>query len=457
MAFPKEFFWGAATASYQIEGGKSTRGESVWDQFCRIPGKTLDGHDGSVACDHYHRFREDIGLMKELGLGAYRFSFSWPRVQPGGAGAPSAEGLDFYDRLVDGLLEAGVTPWATLFHWDYPLEKYHAGGWLNGDSPAWFADYASILADRFGDRITNWMTFNEPQCFIGLGHFDGIHAPGLRLGYEDLFRIIRNYLLANGRATQILRASNAKARVGIAGVSNCALPYREVPEDIAAAFSYSFEEGGLSKDYWFQPFYIDPIVLGTWPQFASEKLAPGFPGLSAEELKEIHVGMDFMGHNYYQSHVVRKGEGGLPERMRLPAGYPESAMGWPIQPDGLYWTIRYHYERYKLPCAITENGMASLDWVDSNGEVLDGSRADFIRGHLRAVHRAIEEGYPVEGYFHWSLMDNFEWAEGYHKRFGLIHVDFETQKRTIKHSGKVYAEIIKRHGANLFEPTLSLA
>ncbi|MBS1707073.1 MAG: beta-glucosidase [Armatimonadetes bacterium] len=442
MVFPEDFGWGAATASYQIEGGADTRGDSVWDAFCRWPGKTANGHDGSVACDHVHRFREDVALMKEIGLNCYRLSISWPRVMPSGTGQPSEEGLAFYDALFDALLEAGVTPWVTLFHWDLPLALHHQGGWLNPDAPKWFEDYAALLSDRFGDRVHHWMTFNEPQCTLGLGHVDGIHAPGLKLSYEEVLTALKHLLLAHGRAAKVLRSRSGQ-KVGIAPVSNLAYPATESAADIEACRSVGFDRG---NGIWPQCFYLDPIVHGRWPDEQVRKLFPAFEPPTAEEMAIIHGPLDFIGLNYYHSQKMRAGADGKPEVVELPAGHPETAMGWPVVPEGLYWTVRFHHERYGLPSAITENGMANLDWVQSDGRVDDPQRVDYLRLHLRQLGRALNEGLPVWAYFHWSLMDNFEWAEGYHKRFGLVHVDFQTQKRTLKSSARAYQEIIRQGG-----------
>ena len=452
--FPNDFAWGAATASYQIEGAvaEDGRGPSVWDRFCEWPGKIANGQTGAVACDHYHRVREDVGLMQEIGLQAYRFSFSWSRILPEGTGAVHPAGVAFYDELIDALLGAGITPWATLFHWDYPTALYNRGGWLNPDSPKWFADYTSVLAEKFGDRVHHWMTFNEPQCFIGLGHMAGIHAPGLKLSPRDIFEIQRNFLLSHGLAVKTLReASKQPAVIGIAPVSNLAIPATDSLEDVEAARQYGFGSGYKGRGLWFQPFTLDPIVLGTWPEEAAHAFCPEFKGLSTQDLETIKQPIDFIGHNYYQSDMVQASKDGGFEIAKLSDGYPRSGFDWPILPEGLYWSIRLHHERYGLPCAITENGLSSLDWVSSDGAVHDPQRISFIAEHVKCMGRAMEEGHPVLGYFHWSLMDNFEWAEGYRHRFGLVHVDYQTLKRTVKDSAYWYRDLIRSNAGILLE------
>lgn len=452
--FPTDFAWGAATASYQIEGAADIDGRtpSVWDRFCEWPGKVAHGQTGAVACDHYHRFREDVGLMSEIGLRAYRFSFSWSRLLPEGRGKVNSAGVEFYDKLIDALLEANVTPWATLFHWDYPVALYNEGGWLNPESPKWFADYTSVLADRFSDRINHWMTFNEPQCFIHLGHQAGIHAPGLKLGGRDVLEIQRNFLLAHGEAVQVLRAKSPKPCViGIAPVSNLSIPLTESPADIEAARQYGFGNGYKGRGLWFQPLTMDPIVFGTWPEEAAHEISATFKGLSAADLKTIQQPIDFIGHNYYQSDLIQAGPNGAVQPVSNPAGHPRTGFDWPVAPKGLYWTIRFHHERYGLPCAITENGLSSLDWVAEDGGVHDPQRIDYLTKHVKCMARAMEEGHPVLGYFHWSLLDNFEWAEGYRHRFGLIHVDYETQKRTPKDSARFYRDLIRSDAGILLE------
>ena len=444
--FDQEFAWGAATASYQIEGAAAEAGRtpSVWDLFSEWPGKVANGQSGAVACDHYHRMPDDIALMKEIGLRAYRFSISWSRVLPEQQGVPNEAGIDFYDRLIDGLLEAGIEPWVTLFHWDFPAALYQCGGWLSPDSPKWFADYTHLMATRFSDRVTRWMTLNEPQVFIGLGHGTGEHAPGLKLSNRDLLEVQRHVLLAHGRSVQALRAGvKQPALIGIAPVSSVAIPHTHTPADIEAARTYGFESCDPELGLWPQQFCLDPIVLGQWPQASVEAFCPGYPEISAEDLSIISEKIDFIGLNYYQAVYVRQGDDGEPEKVPYATGHPRTGFDWPVLPEGLYWQIRFHHERYGLPCAITENGLSNLDWVSADGQVHDPQRISYIQEHTAWMAQAMKEGHPVLGYFHWSLLDNFEWAEGYRHRFGLIHVDYQTQKRTLKDSAHWYGKLIR--------------
>ncbi|MDP0500071.1 MAG: GH1 family beta-glucosidase [Verrucomicrobiota bacterium JB022] len=444
--FPKNFFWGAAAASYQIEGwGRDSGiGRSVWDQFCDTPGKVFAGNDGSVACDHYHRYADDVRMMADLGLQAYRLSISWPRVIPQGTGAVNAKGLDFYDRLVDALLAANIRPWVTLFHWDYPLALYDRGGWLNADSPQWFADYARVVVDRLSDRVQNWFTLNEPQCSVLLGHQDGVHAPGLKLGRRDILRINHHHMVAHGLAVQVIRShSQSPAQIGAAPVGVIKIPRTESPEDIAAARAATFAVN--QQGLWCTTPYTDPMVLGQYP----EELHPELPEGALDDLDTIRQPLDFFGANIYHADLVEAdGQGGW-RNLEFPVGHPRTPMDWNVVPEALYWGPKFLHERYNLPVVITENGMANPDWVDCDGHVRDGQRIDFVRRYLRNYRRAIDEGVPALGYFYWSIMDNFEWAFGYSKRFGLVHVDYQTQQRTLKDSAHWYRELIRQHGANL--------
>jgi len=450
MPFPKDFVWGAAAAAYQIEGtGRdSGRGKCVWEMFCRKDGAVFSGHTGDVACDHYHRWREDIAIMKELGLQAYRLSISWPRVIPGGTGATNERGLAFYDQLIDGMLDAGITPYVTLFHWDYPYELYCRGGWLNPDSPLWFAQYTEVIAKRLGDRVKNWITINEPQCFIGLGHRDGIQAPGLKLAWMDVLRALHHSLMAHGRAVQTLREHCArKPSIGWAPVGATSYPATSSPADIEAARrrTYAADE----RHVWSNTLFSDPVCLGHYPEEALRVWGRDFPKITQSELEQIHQPIDFYGVNIYHGGCVQADENGRAVKVDAEPGCPTNAYNWPIVPPALYWGPRFIYERYKIPIYVTENGLSCLDWVALDGAVHDPQRIDFTRRYLRELRRAIADGVDVRGYFHWSLMDNFEWADGYRQRFGLVHVDYRTQTRTIKDSGRWYARNILGNGADL--------
>jgi len=450
LQFPGNFTWGAATASYQIEGAWDAdgKGASIWDMFSH-DGKVWGRHTGDVACDHYHRYPEDIALMRRIGLQAYRFSFAWPRIIPDGVGATNDRGLDFYDRLVDALLEAGITPWATLYHWDLPYQLFLRGGWLNPDAPKWFADYAAVIVARFSDRIRHWITLNEPQCFIGLGYFTGAqHAPGLSVSLRETLLAAHHCLLAHGMAAQVIRAgTKAPARIGWAPVGAGYSPATESPEDQAAAMLAMAEVHPDSV--WNATWWADPVVLGHYPTAGLEAYGSAVPKFTDAEMRTIRQPLDFYGCNVYSNGIVKAGPDGRPVAAPLPAGHPHTHFMWAMTPDALYWTPKFLQERYKLPIVITENGLSHADWVADDGRVHDAGRIDFLGKYLRQLHRAIAEGVDVEGYFHWSLMDNFEWGEGYKHRFGLIHIDYQTLKRTLKDSGSWYAEVIRTNGASL--------
>jgi len=444
MAFPKDFVWGAAAASYQIEGAFDAdgKGASVWDMFVRKQGTVFRGHTGDVACEHYHRYPEDVALMKQLGLKGYRLSVSWPRVLPGGIGPANDKGLAYYDRLVDTLLAADIAPWVTLFHWDFPLELYRRGGWLNRDSADWFADYTALLAERLSDRVVNWMTFNEPQCFVLLGQATALQAPGDKLRDDELVLAQHNVLLAHGKAVQALRAhSKQPGNIGYAPVGIVSIPATEDPKDLAAA---ERRMSSVSASHWDNVSWFDPVFLGKYPEDAAfiSKLPRGYE----EDLTIIHQPIDFCGTNIYFGTSVREGRDGEPEQVQEPAGFPSTALNWPVTPSALFHGPRYFHARYGKPIVITENGLSCRDWVALDGAVHDPTRIDFMTRYLRELHRAIQAGVPVSGYFHWSVMDNFEWSEGYKERFGLIYVDYQTQKRTLKDSAHWYAKLIASNG-----------
>lgn len=442
--FSKDFVWGAATAAYQVEGAYLTDGRapSVWDVFSHTNGKTRDGHTGDVACDHYHRYAEDVALMQAMSLGGYRFSVSWSRVLPGGTGAPNEKGLDFYDRLIDALLAHGIKPYLTLFHWDYPDALYQRGGWMNPDSAKWFGEYASLLTRRFSDRVTNWMTLNEPQCFINIGHHHGTHAPGLRLEGRDLALCVHNTLLAHGTAVEAIRAGAKETpRIGLASCTYPVMPQSDSAADLEAARRATFRTGdlGMNADW------LDPIFLGQYPAFLAQHL--GAP--SAAMQKTIASPLDFLGLNIYQGGVVKAGADGAAIPVPHKVGHARTAINWPQTPDCLYWGVRLFYERYQVPISITENGMANCDVISLDGQCHDPQRIDYLHRHLAGLKRAAAEEIPVESYFQWSLLDNFEWAEGYNERFGLVYVDFETQERIPKDSAEFYRRVASSNGAIL--------
>lgn len=450
--FPNDFVWGAAAASYQIEGAARVdgRGESVWDMFCRKPNAVWNDHNGDVACDHYHRYVEDVGLMKQLGLQAYRLSVAWPRVLPSGVGQPNAAGLDFYDRLVDELLAAGITPWVTLFHWDFPLDLYHRGGWLNRDSADWFADYTTLVVSRLSDRVKHWMTLNEPQVFLGAGHHEGRHAPGDRLGFDQVLHAGHHALLAHGKSVQAIRAASKQAcRVGYAPVALSKMPFDPSSEaHITAARRSMFSVG--SESAWTNTWWMDPVFRGHYPEDGLRFFGKKAPRPRAGDLELIAQPLDFCGVNIYQGQYVRPGADGQPEDVPMPVGAKLTAFDWFVTPEAMYWGPKFLHERYGQPIVITENGISCRDWISKDGKVHDPSRIDFTQRHLDEAARAIADGVPLEAYFHWSIIDNFEWGHGYKHRFGLVYCDYDNGgARTIKDSGHWYAEVIRTNGASL--------
>jgi beta-glucosidase len=456
MQFPENFAWGVAAAAYQIEGAALEHGKglSVWDHFCKQPGKVLDGHSGDVACDHYHRYTEDVALMQALGVRNYRFSISWPRVIPAGTGAVNARGLAFYDRLVDELLAAGVKPWATLFHWDFPQALLHRGGWLERDSAEWFAEYARVVVECLSDRVEHWMTLNEPQCFIGFGHATGTNAPGLKLSAAACLQAGHHVLLAHGKAVQVVRAHARKpAIVGWAPVGVVSLPHANANvHDIEVARQSMFSVSGgdaasmaMPPNIWSNTWWGDPVVFGRYPEDGIEAAGHAMPDILDGDMENISQPIDFYGANIYSGTYYRAGEQGEPERVEHSANTPLSAFKWPVVPASLRWGPRFLHERYQLPVIITENGISLSDWVSLDGRIHDPQRIDFMARYLGELAKAIADGADVRGYFHWSLMDNFEWAQGYKQRFGLVHVDYETQHRTPKDSAYWYRDFIAAH------------
>lgn len=453
MTFPKGFLWGAASSAFQIEGAAQTDGKglSVWDTFCRLPGRVFGGHPGDVACDHYHRWREDVALMQELGLGAYRFSLSWPRILPAGTGAVNEAGLGFYDRLIDALLAAKITPCVTLFHWDLPVAVHHRGGWLNRDSADWFAGYAELVGRRYGDRVRHWITMNEPTIHLLYGYKDGCMAPGLQLGFGDLLLAVHHHLLAHGKAVLALRATCAKPpRVGLTHACAPSVPATNSAADVAAARARTFtmppgtDTEGLHASSWWQ----DPIYLGEYPAEACRQWAPYLPEFPASDLAIIHAPVDFCGLNIYHSHRTRAGAAG-PEYVPWEEDRPRTTMNWPVTPEALYWGPRFFHERYGKPIYILESGMANTDCVSLDGHVHDPQRIDYHARYLQALGQAGADGVPLGGYFAWAIMDVHEWQAGYSQRFGLVHVNRQTLARTPKDSFHWYRQVIATNGAAL--------
>lgn len=454
MSFCKDFIWGAATAAYQIEGGARAdgRGDSIWDVYCRRPGRVYQGHTGEQACDHYHRYREDVALMAQLGIRAYRLSISWPRVLPNGVGQVNQAGLAFYSDLIDALLENGITPYVTLYHWDLPEALAVRGGWLNPESPAWFEEYARTVVDALGNRVKHWMPFNEPQVFVGLGYVTAVHAPGEALPRREYLQMSHNILLAHGRSVRAIRELCAGAQVGTAHAGLYAYPATDAPKDAEAARRYLFDcvhdENPVSSLAW----WADPMFLGRYPDFSAiDGFAEDMPAIASGDMELISQPLDFLGFNLYQGDPV-SADAQAPHGIRVhpfPEGVPMSYMNWPVTPEAMYFAVKEVYSRYRKPVFITENGMASNDMVSLDGKVHDPNRIDYTARYLQALRQAADEGAQVRGYFHWSLMDNFEWAEGYRPRFGLIYVDYATKKRIPKDSFYWYRDVIAQNGKNL--------
>ncbi|WP_105619471.1 GH1 family beta-glucosidase [Vallitalea okinawensis] len=451
--FNKDFLWGAATASYQVEGAAydDGKGLSVWDMYTRQEDKVYNMDNGDFACDSYNNIEDDVRILKELGVKAYRFSISWPRVIPNGIGRINEKGLTYYDQFVDALLEADIEPYVTLFHWDYPYELYKKGQWLNDESSNWFEEYARVVVTRLGDRVKNWMTINEPQCFIGLGYFTGIHAPGHQYSKFDIIRMTHNTLLAHGKAVKVIREIVGKeARVGFAFVATIGIPNTLSEDDIEAARDFMFNPFEKTKDHkeynfpFDNDYWYDPILLGKYPDWVMNELRDYLPSEAQleEDFKLITEEVDFIGLNIYQGPRVEK-DGEYIKVSKLPSGHAVTGLNWLVSEEIMYWGTKFMYERYKKPIYITENGLSNKDWVALDGKVHDEGRIDFLNRYLLQLERAHKEGIDIRGYFQWSLFDNFEWAEGYKDRFGLVHVDFETGTRTPKESYYWYRDLIK--------------
>lgn len=450
--FPDDFIWGAAASAYQIEGaaGADGMGASVWDMMCRQPGRIFWEQTGQVSCDHYHRYREDVGLMKQMGLKAYRLSVSWPRVIPDGDGKVNPKGLDFYDRLIDELLKAGIQPWVTLFHWDFPYALYCRGGWLNRQSPEWFARYAEVVVQQLSDRVRHWLTLNEPQCFIGRGHLEGLHAPGTKFNLPEVLLLAHHALLAHGRAVQVIREhAKQSPLVGWAPVGKVYYPATDTTADIAAARQKMFDVH--NPPTWGNTWWVDPVVFGHYPDDGLRLFGTSAPKVQPGDMELIRQPLDFFGVNVYHGERARAGQNG-PEVLGSPDGCPLTTMPWTVNPKSLYWGPRFFYEHYKLPIVITENGTSLSDWLSVDGRVHDPQRIDFLERYLAALRQAVRDGVDVRGYFYWSVLDNFEWEYGYSKRFGLIHVDYATGRRILKDSAYWYAKVIASNGANLGIP-----
>ena len=444
--FPKDFLWGVAASAYQIEGAwnEDGRGESIWDRFAHTPHHILGGANADTALDHYHRMPEDVALMKRLGIPQYSFTVSWSRVVPDGAGSPNARGLDFYDRLVDELLKAGIRPKATLFHWDLPQALQDKGGWPNRETVDRFGDYARIAYDRLADRVDLWCTHNEPWVAAFLGYATGLHAPGI-CDYSQGYQAAHHLLLAHARALQIFRQGGYQGEIGLILNLNGLIPMTDSDADLAATQRVHDETHAL---------FLDPVFKGTYPQRLFDFIGTHQPRLQQGDLELIHQPMDFLGLNHYNTdRVAFDVFGGLNKARLTPysaPGWGLTEMNWGIHPDGLRGELLHVKNNYGNPKVyVTENGCAIPDVPDDNGIVRDGERIRFLAAHLQALHQAIQEGANVHGYAVWSILDNFEWERGYGPRFGLVRVNYETLERIPKQSAHWYSEVIAQNAVTL--------
>lgn len=445
MGFGENFVWGAATSSYQIEGAALAdgKGRSIWDVFTHTKGKISDGSNGDIACDHYNKFRDDVKLMSEMGLKAYRFSIAWCRIMPDGAGKINEAGVKFYSDLIDELLKYGIEPYVTLYHWDLPYALHLRGGWLNDEISDLFADYAAVCAELFNGRVKNVITFNEPQVFVGCGYLEGVHAPGLLLGRAELLHISHNVLKAHGKAVRVLREKIPGVKIGFALASApcCPVSEKDIPAASEAYLSCSGDHFIFTDSFW-----LDPMIFGKYSDSILRDCADDLPDITAEDMAVIGSGLDFIGLNIYRGIYVKTGENGKAEKVPFRDGGALNAIGWEVVPETLYWGPKFMNERYKLPIYITENGMAAHDAVSVDGKVHDPNRIDFLHRYLREFKKAADDGVDCRGFFQWSLMDNFEWALGYTARFGMIFVDYATGERIPKDSAYWYKSVIESNG-----------
>jgi beta-glucosidase len=442
--FSKGFIWGAASSAYQTEGAwdEDGKGLNIWDEFCRTEGVIQGDETGDIACDGYRRYGEDVGLIKEMNLSAYRFSVNWPRILPEGRGAVNEKGFAYYDALVDLLLKNGITPYLTLHHWELPLALHREGGWQNRDTAKAFGDFAELMARHFQGRVKNYITINEPQCIVSLGYAQGLHAPGLKLPLEGQLACMHNVLLAHGSAMQALRGS-ADVKAGFATTGRLCYPAEDTPENREAAKAETFrlyEDDWLFTHHWFS----DAAVFGRYPNDAPPAMKRFAGSVPDADWGIIKQDMDFIGVNVYNGRAVDS------TGIYVPAypGFPRTAMKWQVTPKVMYYGPLWLYGRYSMPLFITENGQSCNDRIFLDGCVHDPDRIDFLHRYLMELKKAAEE-VPVLGYLHWSLTDNFEWHNGYSERFGLIYVDYPTQRRIPKDSARWFAETVKSNGENL--------
>ncbi len=450
--FRDDFVWGVASSAYQVEGRdpEDGCGKNIWDTFTE-EGRIQDGKNAYTACDHMHRYKEDYKLMKLLGIKAYRFSMSWARILPEGTGKVNEKAIAMYRDMILTMKENGIEPYITMYHWEFPQALQDKGGWLNEDVIQWFGEYAKVVAENFSDICEYFITLNEPECFVGLGHLSGVHAPGLKLPYKDVFQIAHNALRAHGQAVINLRKYACRPiKVGYAPTCGMAYPATDSPEDIEAARKtlFGFHQP-MDNWTWNVAWFNDPVFLGKYPEEGLKKFAEYLPEITDEDMKLISQPLDFMGQNIYNGYMMRQGENGEPEYVDREAGAAKTAAGWPVTPECFYYGVKFLYERYKLPLYITENGMSCHDDVSLDGRVHDPNRQNFLDLYISALQRANDDGADVRGYFLWTFLDNFEWDKGYTERFGIVYVDFKTQKRIVKDSAFWYQKIIESNGREL--------
>lgn len=450
--FRDDFVWGVASSAYQVEGKDKVDGcgKTIWDTFAAA-GKIAGGQNSEVSCDHMHRYQEDFALMRLLGVKHYRFSLNWARILPEGTGRINQKGIRFYRDMIQEMTKNGITPYITMYHWELPQALQDKGGWLNEEIISWFGEYAKVVAENFSDLCEFFITLNEPQCFVGLGHLSGVHAPGLKLPAKEVFQIAHNALRAHGQAViNIRKYAYRPVKIGYAPTCGMAYPATENEEDIAAAKKVLFGfYNPLENWTWNVAWFSDPVFLGHYPEEGMKKYAEYLPEITEEDMNLISQPLDFMGQNIYNGYMVCAGADGEPEFVQRKPGYAKTAANWPVTPEAFYWGVRFLWERYKHPLYITENGMSCHDVVSLDGQAHDPNRIHFLDLYLSALQKASDDGADIRGYFLWTFLDNFEWDKGYNERFGIVHVDFGTQKRTAKDSAFWYQKIMESNGKEL--------
>ena len=450
--FHKDFAWGVASSAYQIEGTDpgDGRGENIWDVFAK-EGRVYENQNADIACDHYHKYKEDFALMRLLGIKAYRFSISWARIMPYGEGQVNQEAISFYRDMIIEMKKNQIVPYLTMYHWEFPSALQEKGGWLNEEVIQWFGEYAKVVAKNFSDLVEYIITLNEPQCFVGLGYLSGVHAPGLKLSTKETLQIAHNALRAHGQAVINLRKyAKQPIKIGYAPTCGVAYPYSDKGEDIEAAKSVYFSQSQeLDNWTWNVAWFSDPVFLGKYPEDGLKKYAEFLPVITKEDMELISQPLDFMGQNIYNGYWIRMGEDGKPEYVKRTPGFSKTGANWPVTPECLYWAVRFIYERYHMPIYITENGMSCHDAISPDGMVHDKNRIDFLDSYLSSLQKAADEGVDIRGYFLWTFLDNFEWDKGYNERFGLVYVDFITQKRIAKDSAYWYQKVMENNGMDL--------